>query len=106
MDKKEVVNAVKKYKKALAAEGIAVSKMVLYGSYANGRFHKDSDIDLAVVSPDFGKNRHEEGVKLFRLAYDIDPRIEPVPLSLKAYEKDTWVPLVYEIRTKGVEIKA
>jgi len=42
---------------------------------------------------------------LFRIAGKIDPRLEPVPISLKAYENDTWVPLIYEIREKGIELK-
>ncbi|MBI4726189.1 nucleotidyltransferase domain-containing protein [candidate division TA06 bacterium] len=106
MVKSEIIRTLKKYRKTLTADGIPVLKMVLYGSQANGHCHKDSDIDVAVISQEFGKDRFEEGVRLFKLAYKIDPRIEPVPLSLKAYEKDTWVPLIYEIRTKGVAIKA
>ena len=34
---------------------------------------------------------------------EIDARIEQVPISLESYENDTWVPLIYEIRTKGLE---
>jgi predicted nucleotidyltransferase len=67
--------------------------------------HKDSDIDVAVVSPDFGKDRFEEGVRLFQIACDIDPRIEPIPLSPESFENDTWLPLIYEIRKNGVEVK-
>ncbi len=35
----------------------------------------------------------------------IDPRIEPVPISSESYEKDTWIPLIYEIRQKGIELE-
>jgi hypothetical protein len=42
---------------------------------------------------------------LFRIAGKIDPRLEPVPISKRMYEKDTWIPLVYEIREKGKELK-
>ena len=83
-----------------------VDKIVLYGSYARGRQRSDSDIDVAVVSRDFGKDRIEEGMLLFRIAGEIDPRIEPIPISSKSYKNDTWIPLVYEIRTKGIELKA
>ena len=57
-----------------------------------------ADFPSFFVSPDFGKDRYREGAKLFEIASEIDPRIEPVPISLKAYENDTWVPLIYEIR--------
>ncbi|MDP2807948.1 MAG: nucleotidyltransferase domain-containing protein [bacterium] len=105
MLKSEILRTLKRYSKALKAEGIPVLKMVLYGSQANGHSNKDSDIDVAVISQEFGKDRFEEGVRLFKLAYKIDPRIEPVPLSVRAYKNDTWVPLIYEIRTKGIEVK-
>jgi predicted nucleotidyltransferase len=104
MVEKETAKKLRKFQIALKRKGIRVARMILYGSRAAGTFHKDSDIDVAVVSPDFGKDRFEEGVMLFRIACAIDPRIEPVPISVKSYEKDTWVPLIYEIRTKGVEV--
>jgi predicted nucleotidyltransferase len=34
-------------------EQITVTEVVLFGSYANGTPHKYSDIDIAVISPDF-----------------------------------------------------
>lgn len=71
-----------------------------------GRTHQYSDIDIAIVSPSFGKDRYEEGVMLFEIAGTIDPLIEPVPVSLKSFEQDTWVPLIYEIRKNGIEIRA
>jgi hypothetical protein len=39
-----------------------------------------------------------------QIAWRIDPRIEPIPISSESYEKDTWIPLIYEIRQKGVEV--
>ena len=81
-----------------------VTKLVLYGSRTSGKFHQDSDIDVAMVSPDFGNDRFEEGVRLFHIAGDVDPRIESIPISLDSYEKDTWIPLIYEIRENGVEL--
>ena len=99
----EIRNIISAFLKALTAKGIRVEKAVLYGSYASGNIHADSDLDLAVVSPDFGKDRFEEGKMLLRLAWRIDPRIEPIPVSSEAYERDTWIPLIYEIRKKGIE---
>jgi len=43
-------------------------------------------------------------MSLFRIAGKIDSRLEPVPFSTKVYENDTWIPLVYEIREKGIEL--
>jgi len=64
-----------------------------------------SDLDLAIISPDFGKNRFVEGKMLLQIAWRIDPRLEPIPISSDSYEKDTWVPLIYEIKEKGIELE-
>ncbi len=105
MVEKEIAGKLRELHKALKKRGIRVTKIILYGSRSSGRYHKDSDIDVAVVSPDFGKDRFEEGVMLLQIACKIDPRFETVPISLKSYKKDTWVPLIYGIRKRGVEIK-
>ncbi len=106
MAKKTIIKIIRQFASALIEQGITVDKIVLYGSYAKGRQRSGSDIDVAVVSRDFGKDRIEEGMLLFRIAGKIDPRIEPIPISSKSYKNDTWIPLVYEIRTKGIELKA
>jgi uncharacterized protein len=106
MVKREIAQTIKKFQRALEEQGIAVTKIILYGSFAAGKSHSDSDIDIAIVSPDFGKNRFKEGVKLFQMAYKIDPRIEPVPISLDSYKKDTWLPLIYEIKKNGIELQS
>ncbi len=106
MVEKEVVKKIEEFVKALKRDNINVAKVILYGSRASGKAHEYSDIDVAIVSPDFGKDRFEEGVRLFKIACEIDSLIEPVPLSLESYEKDTWVPLIYEIRVNGIELEA
>jgi len=88
----------------LMANGIKVEKTFLYGSHASGRSRDDSDVDLAIVSPDFGKDRFEEGKFLFKLAWQIDPRLSPIPISSEAFSKDTWIPLIHEIKQKGIEV--
>ncbi len=102
MVKREIRDKVKTFVKELKKQKIRISKVILYGSQVSGKTHRYSDIDLAIVSPDFGKNRFKEGIKLLEIACQIDPLIEPIPLSLKSYKEDTWIPLVYEIRSKGI----
>jgi len=102
----EVRDIILRFADAVTEKGVRVEKIVLYGSYASGEVHADSDLDIAVVSTDFGKDRFEEGKMLLQLAWRIDPRIEPIPISSESYEKDTWIPLIYEIRQKGIELKA
>lgn len=105
MVEKATLSVIKKFVNALKKEGVHIDRVILYGSRVRGKPRPESDIDVAVVSNDFGKDRIKEGMFLFRMAGDIDARIEPVPLSVEAYEKDTWVPLIYEIRKKGYALK-
>ena len=105
MAKPKAVKSIKRFIKALTQEGITVDRVVLYGSYARGKTRPDSDIDVAVISKDFGKDRVEEGMTLFRIAGKIDPRLEPIPISSDSYENDTWIPLIYEIKEKGIELE-
>jgi predicted nucleotidyltransferase len=106
MVEKTIMKIAIKFVEALKRAGIKVDKVVLYGSYAQGRQRRDSDIDIAIISRHFGDNPMEEGMNLFRIAGRIDPGIEPVPISLISYENDTWIPLIYEIRENGVELQS
>jgi len=105
MGKNQTIKVIRKFVKALKQEGIAVDRVILYGSYATGKTRPDSDIDVAVVSKHFGRDRVEEGMNLFRIAGKVDPRIELIPISSESYEKDTWIPLIYEIKQKGIEVE-
>ena len=104
MVKPEIKRLIEKFIFLLSQKGIRVEKVILYGSFVSGNIHEGSDIDLAVVSPDFGKDRYEERKLLFQMAWRIDPRIEPVPISSQSYENDTWLPLIHAVREKGIEI--
>ena len=101
----EITSIILRFVDVLNSKGIRVEKAVLYGSYASGNVHTGSDLDLAIISPDFGKNRFEEGKMLLQIAWRIDPRLEPIPISSESYQNDTWVPLIYEIKEKGIELE-
>lgn len=105
MGKGQAIRVIREFINALKKEGINIDRVILFGSYAKGKARPESDIDIAIISKDFGKDRVEEGMSLFRIAGKIDPRLEPVPFSTKVFENDTWIPLIYEIRQKGIELK-
>ena len=102
----EIRQIIKQFVDALAKKGVRIEQVILYGSYASGNVRPGSDLDLAIVSPDFGKDRFEEGKLLLQTAWRIDPRLQPIPISSEAFEKNTWVPLIHEIREKGIEMNA
>ncbi|HAO22765.1 MAG: hypothetical protein BWK80_22045 [Desulfobacteraceae bacterium IS3] len=100
----EITGIIARFTNALIMKGIKVEKIILYGSRSSGQIHNDSDIDVAVVSSDFGRDKYEERKFLLQLAWKIDLRLEPVPISAESFINDTWIPLIHEIRHKGVEI--
>lgn len=58
--------------------------VILFGSYSRGEQKEFSDIDIAVVFEKYeGANILEDNAFLFRLAWEVDSRIEPVILSLE-----------------------
>ena len=68
-------------------EGIRVEAVVLFGSYVHGQPHEWSDIDLAVISPDFeGLPINERQSIISRLTWrERDDRIEPIGYPSSEY---------------------
>lgn len=106
MARDEIIEIIKQFAQKLKAKGIRFQKIILFGSYAQDRARVDSDIDIAVISEDFGVDRFEERVLLTKIAYYVDARIEPHPVSLSEYTVEDWQTFVHEIKTKGIEIAA
>jgi predicted nucleotidyltransferase len=91
---------IKRYIEALE-EKVKVSKVVLYGSWVNGQPHEYSDIDLAVFSPDFGKNKLLELQLLSKLSWTVDESIEAIPYSVDLLDNPNPSSFVYEILKTG-----
>ena len=102
---KEVQEKVLQFGRLLQQEGIPVSKLLIFGSYAKNTATNDSDIDVCVVSPTFGKDVVDEMQFLFKKRRNIDSRIEPYPSSLSEFEK-IESPLMSEVRKYGLEISS
>ncbi len=64
----QVREIVEDYKRALSTLGINVERVILYGSYANGKQREDSDIDLAVISNEFQKMNLRERLEVLGIA--------------------------------------
>lgn len=48
-----VLRAIRKYIDVLQKNGVHIQQVFLYGSHAKNQAHRDSDIDIIVVSADF-----------------------------------------------------
>lgn len=90
----------------IVREDLPVAKVILYGSHAKGTARKESDIDIAVISKNFGKNPRKEGQYLFRKLWKTDnSSIDPVGYSPQDFNSPNPSPLLYEIRKYGKEVK-
>jgi uncharacterized protein len=74
----------------------------IYGSFSKGTAKDWSDIDLALVSPDFADDTFEDRVNLMRIAASIDDRIEPHPFNADRFNRND--PLADEIQKEGTRI--
>ncbi len=106
MVKRKIINIVQRYGERLREKGITVHKLILFGSYAANTERLDSDIDIAVVSRDFGIDRFYERAMLIKIAFYVDARIEPHPIGLQEFNEDNWQTIIHEIKSKGIEIAA
>lgn len=101
MDQTAIIDIVHCYADAVW-EKFKFKKLYLFGSFAKGSYHKDSDIDLALVFDDYDNLLHMQW-ELMRIRRSIDSRIEPHPFRERDFEISN--PLVYEILKSGKEIK-
>ncbi len=95
-----VEQSVKRFIAALQQQQRIVMAYV-YGSQVRGGTTKWSDIDVAIVSPDFDDLFHAR-IALLRLAAQIDERIEPHPFTPESFTMSH--PLASEIQRTGVRL--
>ena len=94
---------VHKFLQLLKLQGLSVSRAILFGSYTKGRANPDSDIDIAVVSTQFGRDITKEMMMLRKIALKVDSHIEPVPICPEDLN-DNFSTLTQEIKKHGIEI--
>ena len=99
---KEIAEIVDKYI-SVVKENYDVVAIILFGSYAKGTEHKDSDIDIAVITDDIKTDTFDEEVKLMILRRGIDYRIEPHIIRIKDY-KEKNDPFIQEVVDTGIKV--
>lgn len=105
MVESSIVNSVRRYLAALQSVGIHSRQAILFGSFANGRADKWSDIDLVVIAPEFDAPRDFELInKLWSATIGTDTRIEPIPCGEKEWETDQSRPILEIARREGTVI--
>ncbi|MFQ5901113.1 MAG: nucleotidyltransferase domain-containing protein [Thermodesulfobacteriota bacterium] len=101
-NKQLVRQKIDEYVKYLKKNHIPLWRVYLYGSFANDTYDKDSDIDLAVFWDKDEIDGFDADVKLMRLRWDIDLRIEPHSFARTDFDRTN--PLVKEIIKTGERI--
>ena len=77
------MRVIRRYARAIADE-FQPDKIILFGSYAYGTPHEDSDVDLLVIMPAY--NQHSQAVRIrWRLAAPF-----PVDLLVRTPKEMAW----------------
>lgn len=88
---------------ALRAEDIQIERAILFGSYARGNATEWSDIDVALVSPDFSGSRFDDNCRIMKTKLRINTRLETHPFTREDFLDSPFVR--DEILRHGIEVK-
>ena len=102
MDKGEAIEIVRSYIDAIS-DRYQIKQTFLFGSYAKGTNHDDSDIDVAVVINDV-PDIIDTQIDLMKLRRKVDLRIEPHPFKASDFTRNN--PVVNEILKYGIAIES
>lgn len=102
----ELKSLIQDFVKLLRHKKITVEKVILFGSYAWGKPNSFSDIDLAVISPNFKKMNEDRRIGLLldvvynlRMPKLVD--IEPLGFTLEELERADYFDIAAEIKERG-----
>lgn len=103
MDKNDALKISKRYLRRVQNSDMGFSEAWLFGSYAIGNQHDNSDIDIAIILKDNVYHTFETEVKLMVIRKGDETLIEP-----HAFTKDEFddkVPIVSQIIKYGEKIE-
>jgi len=103
MDKSKALRISKGYLQKVMDSDLGLSEAWLFGSYAKGNQHDNSDIDIAIVLKEIGTHSFETEVQLMLIRKGEETIIEP-----HAFTKDEFnfnEPMVYQIIKYGEKIE-
>lgn len=79
------------------------AKVILFGSQAGGTASPRSDIDVCVVTRQFGNDYHGGTVTLLSLAHQFPIPMDVIPYTPSDFN-NKYDPLAKEIRTQGTVV--
>lgn len=99
----EAVEVLERFLITVKAANIKIERAILFGSYAKGDAGKWSDIDIAIVSPDFSGIAFYDSKMLAPFLLKVDTRIELHPFRPEDFNEENE--FVKEIMKNGRELK-
>ena len=88
--------------KDFLSKHIHVDQLILFGSYKDGSYREDSDIDIAVISEDFNRISIWDRISLLaQVAVAVDSRLELMAFTPKEYSHPESGSLLKEINDNG-----
>lgn len=102
MDKSDALRICKEYLLNLKKYDIGIAEAYLFGSYAKGNQHDNSDIDLAIVLKEGVNHTFDTEVKLMVMRGE-ETMIEPHAFSKTEFDGN--VPIVDQILKYGIKIE-
>lgn len=105
MDKKTaIITQLKKFKRDLNIK-IKIDKIIFFGSIVEGRSHKDSDIDLIIVSKDFKEKRFRYRPIGFYDCWNLNYPVDFLCYTPEEFNKlSKQISIVSEAIKNGIEI--
>jgi uncharacterized protein len=100
MDKNEAIKIAKRYIDSISSK-FQIESAILFGSFAKGSNHPDSDIDIAIVFKTVD-DIIDLQIQLMQLRSDDDLLIEPHPFRVSDFHISN--PVVAEIKKNGIDI--
>jgi len=100
MDKAEAIRIAQQYLELLTPQ-YEIEEAIIFGSFAKGTNHADSDIDLAIVLNNV-KDIIDTQIDMMKLRRKVDLRIEPHPFNLEDFNITN--PVVNEILNHGIKV--
>jgi len=101
MDKREAIKIAGDYIESVSLT-YSIRQAILFGSFAKGTNHEDSDIDIALVINNV-VDIIDAQIDMMKLRRNIDLRIEPHPFMVMDFNQSN--PVVSEILKYGIVIK-
>ena len=100
MDKNEAISIAKRYVESISRK-YKIENAILFGSFAKGTNHPDSDIDIAIIFSSVD-DIIDIQADLMQMRSDDDLLIEPHPFIKTDFHVSN--PMVAEILRNGIEI--